>query len=488
MAMASTKHNNPNQPCRIVIFGASGDLTHRKLIPSLYNLECAGQLSGNFKIIGFSRTEKTHEEYRKELRESVERYSRNRVTQETWDRFSERLYYLSGKYDKPEDYEDLRNLLTSLDPNCQVQHYLCYLAIPPTVMETSLQTMQKVPFFRSTQEEPRFRVMVEKPFGSDLTSAKRLNKLLSSLFDEEHIYRIDHYIAKDTIRNLLILRFANTIFEPVWNRNYIDNVQITAAEKIGIEGRGGYYEETGIVRDMVQNHVLQVLGLIAMESPVAGNADSIQDQKLQVFRSLAPIEPQDFIFGQYRGYHDEKGVRPGSKTPTYVAMRMFIDNWRWHGVPFYVRAGKNLTRSLTEVIIEFKTVPLCVLDNPNLCPQVEPNRLTVRIQPDEGIHLAIATKSPEREDRIRKASLDFRYSQFGMQMPEAYERVLLDGIKGDPTLFWRADGIEAAWKVMEPLLKNGESQASPASYEPGTWGPGQADDLLKKDGRTWLSL
>jgi len=483
-----SKHSRVASPCRILIFGASGDLTHRKLIPSLYNLECAGALDENFRIIGYSRTEMDNERFRSELKEAVVRYSRNTVTDETWSRFAEKLYYLSGQYDRPEDYVDLANLLTSMDPHCEVQHYLCYLALPPSAMEKVLETMQKVPFFRSTKEQPRFRIMVEKPFGLDLAGAKRLNRLLGSIFDEEHVYRIDHYIAKDTIRNLLVLRFANAFFEPVWNRNYIDNVQITAAEKIGIEGRGGYYDETGIVRDMVQNHVMQVLALIAMESPVAGYAESIQEQKLQVFKSLSPIQQGNYIFGQYRGYQQERGVRPGSKTPTFVALRMDINNWRWHGVPFYIRAGKALVRSLTEVVIQFKRVPLCVLDNPNLCPHVEPNRLVVRIQPDEGIHLTISAKSPEREDRIRPANLDFRYSQFGMQMPDAYERVILDGLKGDPTLFWRADGIEAAWKVMEPLLSLSEDHPPPFAYEPGTWGPEQGSDLLGKDGRVWLSV
>lgn len=477
---------DPDVPCVMIIFGASGDLAGRKLIPSLYNLECAGLLGKPFRILGYARTEMDNDAFRAQMRQSVEKYSRNKIVDEVWERFAARLYYFSGRYDDPRDYEDLERFLTVLGPRCDIQHYLCYLALPPTAIEDVLRTMEQIPFFRSAKKAPRFRVMVEKPFGTGLAGAQRLNAMLASLFDESHVYRIDHYIAKDTIRNLLILRFANAVFEPIWNRNYIDNVQITAAEKIGIEGRGGYYEEAGIVRDMVQNHVMQVLALIAMESPVVGHAESVQDQKLQVFKSLAPIQANDVVFGQYRGYRREKGVHPDSRTPTFVALRTLINNWRWYGVPFYIRAGKSLAQSLTEVVIQFKPVPLCVLDTPGLCEMVHPNRLTVRIQPDEGILLTISTKSPEREDRIRPANLEFRYSSFGMRMPEAYERVIIDGLHGDPTLFWRADGIEAAWKVVEPVLEPG---AAPLEfYEPGSWGPDMAAELLRQDGRHWLSL
>ncbi|NLE29621.1 MAG: glucose-6-phosphate dehydrogenase [Phycisphaerae bacterium] len=476
---------NNNVPCVMIIFGASGDLTRRKLIPALYNLESANLLPEQFKIVGFARSELNHDSFRNELKNAVETFSKNKFDPSTWQRFESRLFYVTGHYDNPDDFQKLNSLIMEIKP-CEKLHYLFYLALPPETMETVLKTMEQTQFIGKCRSPVPCRIMIEKPFGNDLAGARRLNQMLSNLFEPEHIYRIDHYIAKDTIRNLLVLRFANAVFEPIWNRNYIDSVQITAAEKIGVEGRGSYYEQSGVVRDMVQNHVMQVLTLIAMESPVVGYTGSIDDQKLQVLKSLSPIQQQDFVFGQYHGYRNEKNVDPNSKTPTYVAVKLAIHNWRWFGVPFYIRCGKNMAQSMTQVVINFKRIPLCVMENPALCRNVQSNRLIIRLQPDEGISLLISVKTPQREDRIEPVHLDFRYASMGMKMPEAYERILLDGLLGDPTLFWSAASIEAAWKAVEPLIATPCPDDKIFSYEPGTWGPQQADDLLRQDEKEWL--
>jgi glucose-6-phosphate 1-dehydrogenase len=309
-----------------------------------------------------------------------------------------------------------------------------------------------------------------------------MNSLLASAFDEGRVYRIDHYLAKDTVRNLLVLRFANTIFEPLWNRGHVDHVQITAAETIGVEGRGGTYEQIGVVRDVIQNHVMQLLALAAMEPPAGGDPEQVRDRKVEIFRSLDPVGPDDFVFGQYRGYRDERNVAEGSRTPTFAAVKMAVDNERWRGVPFYIRAGKRLARSVVEVVVRFREVPLDIFEVGAAYANQKPNSLIARIQPDEGVRLSFSTRGAGREEEVVPANLDFRYADIGGALSGGYERVLLDGLEGKPSLFWRSDGIEAAWRAVEPLL---EAEGTPPAYGSGSWGPVQAAELLRRDGRAW---
>jgi len=473
-------------PCVMVIFGASGDLTRRKLLPALYNLEVDGLLPAGLRVVGFARREKSDEQFRSELRAGVAEFSRRSpLDEDAWSRFASRLFYVTGGYDDLASFAELGRRLESLDSDCRAGGYLYYLALPPGAAESVLEQMKATALAPSCAPGARARVMVEKPFGVDLESARRLNRLCAACFDEDQVYRIDHYLAKDTVRNLLVFRFANAIFEHLWDRKYVDSVQITAAETIGVEGRGGYYEGSGVVRDMFQNHLLQVMTLVAMEPPLAGDPESVRDRKVEVLRSLAPVEPGDFVFGQYRGYRDEPGVVPDSRVPTFAALKLGVDNWRWEGVPFYLRSGKSLAQKVSEVIIRFKDVPACVLESREACAALRPNTTTLRLQPEEGIRLSFSTRVPGREERVSEAHMDFRYAQLGAPMSEAYEQVLLDGLRGRPGYFWRNDGIEAAWRAVTPLLEARGGEDFP-NYEPGSWGPAAADELLARDGRRWL--
>jgi glucose-6-phosphate 1-dehydrogenase len=470
----------------MAILGASGDLTRRKLLPALFRLDLGGLLHEGFRIVGFARSRKDDDGFAREAGESVSRSFRGGdVDQRVLRRFISRLAYVRGDYDDAESLAHLDGVLSKPGASAGAARRLYYFALPPSVVESSLRAMKRTGFVRPADAA---RAMIEKPFGRDLASARRLNGLLADLFGEGHVYRVDHYLAKDTVRNLLVLRFANAVFEPLWNRTHVDCIQMTAAEEIGVEGRGSYYEETGIVRDMVQNHVMQVLALVAMEPPLAGDAESARDRKVEVFKSIAPVRRDDFVLGQYAGYREEPNVSGESGTPTFVAGRYHIDSWRWQGVPFYIRSGKRLAKKVTEVIVRFREVPLCVLESEEACRQTRPNSLTIRIQPDEGIRFSFATRHPGSDEKVSQANMDFRYSELGGAPTGGYEQVLLDGMRGRPSLFWRADGIEASWRAVAPLLEVPEEglAASFPNYEPGTWGPTEAEQLLRQDGRAWL--
>ncbi len=480
MAEESNSQTRPPS-CVLVIFGASGDLTRRKLVPALYALETEGLLADGFRVVGFARTALSDGEFAGRLREAL-----GGPRGETWERFAARLSYVSGGYTDPAAYARLSAHLGELGSDCTAGGYLFYLALPPEAAEDVLRGVSRNEFSPPCPSGAASRVMIEKPFGRDLDGARRLNSLCASRFAEENIYRIDHFLAKDTVRNLLVFRFGNAVFEHLWNRKYVDSVQITAAETIGVEGRGGYYENAGVVRDMLQNHLLQVMALVAMEPPVAGDAESVRDRKVEVFRSLAPIAPDHCVFGQYRGYREEGSVAPDSTTPTFAALKLSVRNWRWEGVPFYLRSGKCLEKKVTEVVIGFKEVPACVLEGPDACELLRANRLIIRLQPEEGIRLSFCTRVPGREERIAEADLDFRYSELGGRLSDAYEQVLLDGLAGRGSYFWRADGVEAAWRAVTPLLEADAGENFP-NYDPGSWGPKAADELLTRDGRAWLA-
>lgn len=466
-------------PCGLVIFGATGDLTRRKLVPALFNLATEGHLPKGFTLIGYGRSRMTDQQFHTHLLEGVKSFSRTQtVSDEDWKSFTKHTHYVSGGYGEREGFNRLQERMRF----CDCRQHLYYLALPPSAAEDVLKVLPETRLPKGGSA----RIMMEKPFGSDLESARRLNDLLGEMFEEGQIYRVDHYLAKDTVRNLMVFRFGNAIFEPIWNRNYIDHVQITAAEEIGVEGRGGYYEEAGVVRDMLQNHVLQVLALCAMEPPLAGDNESVRDKKVEIFKSLAPLRRGDYIFGQYNGYRQEENVSPDSTTPTYAAMRLFIENWRWQGVPFYLRAGKALNRKVTEVIVRFKRAPLCTLDSQDACRRLESNRLVIRLQPDESIALRFNLQTPGHGDDVGAADLDFHYASLPTQPGEAYEKVILDAMQGRSSLFWRSDGIEAAWQAVTPLLE--DRSVTPVqypNYEPGSWGPNTADGLLRRVGRSW---
>jgi glucose-6-phosphate 1-dehydrogenase len=492
------------EPCAVVIFGASGDLAHRKLVPALYNLAVGAHLPAAFAIVGVSKTEYAHDEFARDMREAVGKFSRTRpVDPEIWQDFAAGMRYVAGSFDDPDTFARLRSQLEEVDRARATRgNRLYYFATPPSVFPTLLGRLKEAGLIRPPLESGFTRVVIEKPFGRDLASARALNRLVLQTCDERQVFRIDHYLGKETVQNLLVFRFGNAIFEPIWNRRYVDHVQITAGEELGIEGRGRYYEEAGVLRDMIQNHVLQLVCLCAMEAPVAFDADAVRDEKLKVLRAVETFDSPDpvaanVVLGQYApgsiegadvpGYQQEKEVAPGSRTPTFVALRLNLRSWRWDGVPFYLRSGKRMPKRATEIAVQFRRIPHQLFGE----GATQPNVLIIRVQPQEGIALRFSAKVPGERYRPRTVSMDFRYgTTFAVATPEAYERLLLDAMRGDQTLFTRGDEVEAAWKIAGSILKQTESPSFPRPhlYEAGTWGPRKADELLARDGRTWRRL
>src|SRR6266700_1801231 len=490
------------QPCIVVIFGATGDLTHRKLIPALYNLAADGDLPPAVAIVGFARREKSDEEFRSELEKATREFSRQVVRDEIWRTFSQSIFYHQSEFGDEAGYKTLAKRLDQIDKECGTRgNRLFYFAAAPDQFEPILKYL-KAAGLNETRKGSWARVIVEKPFGTDLASARELNRIVRNSFAEEQTYRIDHFLGKETAQNILVLRFANAIFAPLWNRHYIDHVQITAAETLGVEGRAGYYEGAGALRDMVQNHLLQLLCLIGMEPPTDLRADSIRDEKVKVVRSLRRMTTDEVatnvVRGQYAGgaingqpvpgYRSEKNVNPKSMTDTFVALRLNIENWRWWDVPIYMRVGKRLPKSGTDISVHFKKAPLVLFNKETN----ESNVLVIRIQPDEGISLRIHAKVPGASFRIEPVKMDFHYgTSFGKASPEAYERLLLDAMSGDATLFARRDEVEEAWAFID-IIENAWSAKKKAPdlflYPAGSWGPEAADELLARDGRSWRRL
>ena len=490
-------------PCAMVIFGASGDLTRRKLMPALYNLALEGLLPPGFSVVGYARRDLEHGTFRDQMREGVNQFSRRRpVDADMWEVFEQGISYVQGTFEDPGDYERLGQELRRLDRERGTQgNRIYYLATPPDQYETIVDNLGRAGLNKPGEAGGWTRLIVEKPFGRDLQSAMVLNDRVLRIFEEEQVFRIDHYLGKETVQNILAFRFANGIFEPIWNRNYIDNVQITVAESIGIEGRGAYYDQSGALRDMVQNHMLQLLSVIAMEPPIAFEADAVRDEKVKALRAIRQVDParvdEITVRGQYSagwvggqpvpGYREEPNVDPNSMTETFVALKLFIDNWRWAGVPFYLRTGKRMPRRVTEIAIQFKRVPHPLFRGA-AAESLEPNVLAIRIQPDEGISLKIAAKVPGPQIRLRSVNMGFLYgTSFLVESPDAYERLLLDCMLGDSTLFTRRDETEAAWRPITAILE-GWAEAPPPlfpNYEAGTWGPPEADEFLARDGREW---
>lgn len=474
----------------IVIFGASGDLTRRKLIPALFHLYRKKRLWERWRIVGVSRSPMSDEEFRQKMEEGVKEFAKFDYTEEEWLSFAQGIHYLPGDLTQLDDLKRLDAMLLDSEGKDGLDHRLYYLSIAPRLYDSALSNLGAANMV--SEETGWRRVVIEKPFGHDLPTARALNDAVHDVLDESQIYRIDHYLGKETVQNIMVFRFANSLFEPVWNRNYIHHVQITAAETVDVGHRAGYYDGVGVVRDMMQNHMLQLLALVAAEPPSSFEADALRNEKVKVLEAVRPITQhevgQHTVRGQYRRYRDAQGVTEKSQTATFAAIRFFIDNWRWQGVPFYLRSGKALAKKTTAITIFFKEPPHVMFPMP-LDAHISQNSLSICIQPDEGIHFSFQAKVPDSTARMRTVNMEFHYDDaFGpTAVPDAYERLLLDVIKGDASLFTRGDSIELAWELIDPILHGWENNnAQPLTfYESGTWGPIEAERLLAEDGGKW---
>jgi glucose-6-phosphate 1-dehydrogenase len=497
------------EPCVVIIFGATGDLTHRKLMPALYTLALERRLPLGTSLVAFARRPFTDQAFAADMLDAVRDFSRSSYRPAVAERFGENIRYIQASFDDPDGYRELERTCAELDETRGTRgNRLFYLATAPTAYSTIVEQLGAAGLVRPSRRNGSnggwTRIIVEKPFGRDLATARELNDQLAGVFAEDQVYRIDHYLGKETVQNIMAFRFANSVFESIWNREHIDHIQITVAESIGVEGRGPYYEESGALRDMVANHILQVLSLVAMEPPVALDANAVRDEKLKVLRAIHPLNTAEVarrtVRGQYgsgaingkavAGYREEERVDPQSSTETFVAIKLLVDNWRWAGVPFYLRHGKRLPKRATEIAIRFKPTPQLLFGQGD-AGWHQPNVLTLRIQPDDGIGLRFGTKVPGPGMEIRSVQMDFRFgTSFGGQAADAYERLILDAIQGDSTLFTRGDETEAAWAIVTSILEGWKHLPPPdfPNYEAGTWGPRAARDLIAREGRAWSRL
>ena len=473
-------------PTSIVIFGASGDLTQRKLVPSLFNLYRKGRMPKQFRIIGYGNTLFTDEQFRSRLEEGMKQFASFEFKAEEWANFTPNLVYQQGRYTDLADFKKLGTMMKSWEINSGNRIY--YMATPPGVFPNIIDLLGLTD--QLTEYSGWRRVVIEKPFGTDYESAHSLNQQIHKTLNEKQIYRIDHYLGKETVQNILVTRFANTIFEPLWNRNYIDHVEITVAEAVGVEHRARFYDSIGVLRDMFQNHLLQLTSLVAMEPPASFDATALRNEKVKVLSSIHPMKESEVmdntVRAQYQGYREEEGVNAESTTPTYATLKLKIDNWRWQGVPFYLRSGKRLKEKLSQITIQFKQPPQMLF--PSSKDKLTPNMLVLDLQPDEGVRWRFEAKRPDTISELGSVNMEFHYADsFGKTaIPEAYERLLLDTLTGDASLFTREDEVEMAWRLIDPIINGWEATKQPmAFYGPGSWGPAESDTLLARDGRSW---